>query len=70
MKYLEIREISQFSTALSLLESKENSLEFKLEAYSMKETRRQRKENKGKAHTPASLVAEVLNLSFPDYDFR
>lgn len=67
MKYLEIEEISKFNTTLSRIEASHRGLLFKLEAYSLKETRRQKKE---KSKTSTYLFADVLNMAFPDYTFK
>jgi hypothetical protein len=68
MKYLEVRALSEIAARISVME--EEGLEVKVEAYSMKETRRQRRERREGRRTPAGIVAETLSSAFPEYEFR
>ncbi|KAI5179807.1 hypothetical protein NEOKW01_0270 [Nematocida sp. AWRm80] len=69
MKYLELECISRVSPELSQIEESVFGLTLRLEAYSLKKTKKERKDTKcGKYKTIPSMVSAAINLMFFGYE--
>lgn len=71
MKYLELGCISVVEEDLLRIEESIPGMTIRIEAYSLKKTRQQKKDSGGaKYKSVSSMVADALNMSFFDYEVR
>ncbi|OAG29049.1 hypothetical protein NEDG_01188 [Nematocida displodere] len=69
MKYLELEGINQIAGDLLRIEETVKGLNIRLEAYSLKKTRKERKDSKSSKYLSiASMVAAALNMTFFEYE--